>query len=55
MGTKLGCGEDDGVAGETGGDDMRGVQLAECCKHAVGICDDGDKTGTPSDGAVELE
>ncbi len=55
MGTKLGCGEDDGETGETGGGDMRGVQLAECCKHTVGICDDGDKTGAASDGVVELE
>jgi hypothetical protein len=53
MGTKPGCGEDDGAAGETGGGDMRGVQLAECCKHAVGVCDDGDKAGGASDGAVE--
>ncbi len=26
-----------------GGGDIRGVQLAGCCKHAVGVCDDGDK------------
>ncbi len=29
-------GADDGAAGAAGGGDIRGVQLAECCKHAVG-------------------
>ena len=24
--------------------------LAVCCKHAVGVCDDGDKTGGVDDG-----
>ena len=46
MGTKPGYGEDDGAGGVTGGGDIRGVQLAECCKHAVGVCDDGDKAGS---------
>ena len=27
------------------GQDIRGVHLASCCKHAVGVCDDGDKAG----------
>ena len=30
-------------AGAAGGGDIRGVQLAGCCKHAVGVCDDGGK------------
>ena len=34
-----------------GGDDIRGVQLAGCCKHTVGFCDDGDKTGGADGGA----
>jgi len=32
-------------------DDIRGVQLAGCCKHAVGVCD-GDKAGGANDGAA---
>ena len=24
---------------------VRGVQLVGCCKHDVGVCDDGDKPG----------
>ena len=52
MGTKPGYGEDDGAGGVTGGGDIRGVQLAECCKHAVGVCDDGDKAGEADDGAA---
>ncbi len=39
-GVKAG-GADEGAAGGAGGGDIRGVQLAECCKHAVGVCDDG--------------
>jgi hypothetical protein len=42
----------------TGGGDIRGVQLAGCCKHAVGVCDDGDKAGGADDeaaGALQLE
>ncbi len=35
-----------------GGGDIRGVQLAECCKHAVGVCDDGVKAGGADDGAA---
>ncbi len=31
---------------------MRGVQLAACCKHAVGVCDDGDNAGGTDDGAA---
>ena len=38
-------GADDGTAGAAGGVDIRGVHLAGCCKHAVGVCDDGDKAG----------
>ena len=30
----------------------RGVQLAGGCKHAVGVCDDGDKAGGADDGAA---
>ena len=40
------------TAGVAGGGDIRGVQLAECCKHAVGVCDDGDKAGAADDGAA---
>jgi hypothetical protein len=42
----------------TGGGDVWGVQLAGCCKHAVGECDDGDKVGGADDeaaGALQLE
>jgi hypothetical protein len=35
-----------------GGGDIRGVQLAGHCKHAVGVCDDGDKAGGADDGAA---
>ena len=28
------------------------VQLEECCKHAVGACDDGDKAGGADYGAA---
>ncbi len=34
-----------GVCEEWGGGDIRGVQVAECCKLAVGVVDDGDITG----------
>ncbi len=34
-----------------GGDDIREVQVAGCCKHAVDVCDDGDKAGGSDDGA----
>jgi hypothetical protein len=40
------------AAGGAGGDDIRGVQLAGYCKHAVGVCDDGDKAGGADDGAA---
>jgi hypothetical protein len=39
-------------AGAAGGGDIRGVQLAECCKHAVGVRDDGHKAGEADDGAA---
>ena len=29
------------AAGGVGGGDSRGVELAECCKHAVGVCNKG--------------
>ena len=35
-----------------GGGDIRGVQLAGCCKHAVGVRDDGDKAGGADDGSA---
>jgi hypothetical protein len=44
-------GADDGAAGVAGGGDVRGVQLAGCCKYAVGVCDDGGKAGRADDGA----
>ena len=31
----------------------RGVQLAGCCKHTVGVSDDRDETGGADDGAAE--
>jgi len=34
------------------GGDIRGVQLGECCKHTVGVCDNGEKDGEVCDGAV---
>jgi hypothetical protein len=40
------------AAGEGGGGDIRGAQLAGSCKHAVGVCDDGGKTGGGADGAA---
>jgi hypothetical protein len=39
-------------AGAAGGGDIRGVQLAGCCKHAVGVCDDGEKARGVDDGAA---
>jgi hypothetical protein len=39
-------------AGAAGGGDFRRVQLAGHCKHAVGVCDDGDKAGGADDGAA---
>ena len=36
-------------AGAESGGDTRGVQLAGACKHAVGVCDDGDKAGGADD------
>ncbi len=39
-----------GVCDEWGGDDIRGVQVAECCKLTVGVGDDGDKAGEEDDG-----
>ena len=38
-------------AGAAGGGDIRGVQLAECCKHAVGVCNNGDKAAGADDGS----
>ncbi len=28
-----------------------GVQVAECCKHALGVCNNGDKAEGADDGA----
>jgi hypothetical protein len=39
-------------AGAAGGGDIRGVQLAGCSKHAVGVSDDEDKAGRADDGAT---
>jgi hypothetical protein len=36
-----------------GGGDIRRVQLAGCCKHAVGDCDHGDKARGADDGVAE--
>jgi hypothetical protein len=36
----------------TVGGDIRGFQLVGGCKHAVGVCDNGDKTGGEDDGAT---
>ncbi len=50
-------GSDDGTAGATGGDDIRGVrgvQLAVCCKHAVGVYDNGDKAGGVCDNGYKV-
>ena len=41
-------GADDGA----GGGDIRGVHLAGCCQHAVGVCDDIEKAGGADDGAA---
>jgi hypothetical protein len=38
-------------SGWAGGGDIRGVQLAAHCKHAVGVCDTGEKTGGADDRA----
>jgi hypothetical protein len=35
-------GADDGATGGADGGGMREVQLAQSCKHAVGVCNDGD-------------
>ena len=35
----------DGAAGTEGGGDIRGVQLAGCCKHEVVVWDYGDTAG----------
>ncbi len=43
-------GSDDGASGVAGGGDIRGVQVAGCCKHSVGVCDDGGKAGGEDDG-----
>ena len=43
---------DDGAAGAAGVGDIRGVQLAGCFQHAVGIWDDGDKAGRADDEAA---
>jgi hypothetical protein len=52
MGTHLGS--DDGAVGAAGGSEIRGVQLAGWCKHAVGVCDNGNKTGEVADGAAAV-
>jgi hypothetical protein len=35
-----------------GGDDVRGAQLAGCCKHDVRVCDYGDTSGGADDEAT---
>jgi hypothetical protein len=45
-------GTDDGAVGAAGGGDIRGVQLAGCCKHAVGVCDDEEKARGTDDGTA---
>jgi hypothetical protein len=45
-------GSEDKAAGAAGGGDIRGVQLAVCFKHAVGVRNDGDKAGGADDGAA---
>ena len=47
MGRKPGA--DDGAAGGAVGGDIRGVQLAGCCKHAVGVCNNGQRAGGADD------
>jgi hypothetical protein len=34
------------------GADIRGLQLAGGCEHAVGVCDNGEKAGGADDGAA---
>ncbi len=34
------------------GDDIRGVQLTECFKDTVIVCNDGEEVGGSDDGAV---
>jgi len=41
------------TAGAAGGGDIRGVQLAESCKHDVGVCDDDDISGERMMGHLE--
>ncbi len=36
------------INGSTGGEDgvdIRGVQIAVCCKHVMGVCDKGEESG----------
>jgi len=44
---------DDGAAGAADGGDVRGVQLADYCKHSVGVCDNGYKAGEGMRGQLE--
>ncbi len=44
-------GEGDGAAGGAGAGDIRAVQRAGCCKHAVGVCDNGAEAGAAAYGA----
>ena len=36
----------------TDGDDISEVQLAECCKHDVVVCNEGHNTGGADDGST---
>ncbi len=45
-------GADDETAGADDRGDIRGFQLAVCCKHAVGVSQNEDKTGGSDDGVV---
>jgi hypothetical protein len=44
-------GEGDGAVGRAGGGDIRAVQRAGCCKHAVGVCENGAEAGGAAYGA----
>ncbi len=41
----------DGTVGGAGGGDGKTVQLTECFKHVVDICDHGEEAGGSADGA----
>ncbi len=43
-----------GAAGTAGAGDIRGVQLAGHCQHAVGVCDIGGKDGGAVDAAARV-